>query len=1745
MVKPQAMSDEAIASGAKPDFQSIAKGLRSAGYSYEDIKKGGSAILNKAPEITIENPEDSRPSDPEAILPEKKEGGTPKAVQELLNAYEGLEAEEATPVQGSVKTQQDEVKFGGTDLNQQPRFKGTDLVRKTPVLVETPSDIKEQVFLSTMFSDLPFSVEDVKAEADRAIQGLSSIRDNVTSSITNILVDNKKSKLMESLGEDTEENAKKIKDFVEIEGLQPETKQVKMQTDFYDSLPDNKSVPTDSMVFLNSQVRTISALSNAASIKLAPESPLEDIGELLIPIFGEVLYIDFQNALSESNYDSAIQLIAGHTQMDNVAKKYWTLDKEGQGEYLANIVTTLQSSVTSGGTNNDLLKIDLATKVIEKLLEGPSAVDEFTFNDAMNFTENFIAELAVVAPVLKIVKDGLKMRKISRMRGASYQNTVEALEYKKPKPMEGEFVPKGDPVYPNNGTGTSLDIVISKSPNDFKKLMNDRELKDVTDSMGVMPEDMPRRILPRMADDADNLPQPNGVHHTYLSSSLQRKIDNNHLAQQLQKEEIDGLLPDYVVQVAKDMGETATPHLDKSYFDVDKSAAGSSLGTFVVRLGDSPESGFKTATDARMVASKLYGDNATVVRKTPYGNFSDDLMEGTNAYGDYFVEIRQQQQTTSSAGKGYFLGGEGLVTGGTFKPVLNFVLDDDLLFNDKIQRTYSNIRDRANAFGVDLGNKAVAIAELATRPQDISDFNMLSIKMQDKGIDAVDTIELTALLGRTPSTEVIEALKAARNINSANWYIKNDMEYSALSQDRYKTVLINNERFISKPLLNKPEMKDLKGSSIYDPQSKTDIPLNQNIIDGLYEGGGLIATMYKPVKTADKGEFTQIIVRNPAETVKQLQPDVTPYVKGHVQTSYKDDGFVVVGTVTKTVDGVKRSVPKALGIAATKTEAAKLASALANRGAKLLSKAVVPTGEYTSRMGLKSASNLSLEVSMERGQRLKGFHGEDFGVAEIVDPFSAYIKTMYNTRKKYEQPTQDLMKKRWLDRYKDILVTSKFPVDISDATRSDIFSSVVDNPKLVQEATTFHRRIKLAEGGDLEKASNFVNSYIRKAEMWAGDYTTSKMGSVINPKLEAALKSIDVTKAQALGSGLANVRFIWGNPLFQVLGPLAQSPFLLSQGPMVVAKSLGELVYNFIPLALSKETDNFKTWGKVLSHEQGIKAERLNHEFQTIVESGIVRTVGLGQDYQTDMSLLLQALMENKTTRGITVGAGKALKIPIKAMKGSVLGAMDIYELLSFFVAKNKFVKNNKGLDWTLPENMKEISYEARGLSFNQNDTGRLAYQNADNPLKFSMAMMSYVNRLFVRQYLDPMTGGLLSKMARPKGSRGVNPYANTVGAAIGTTLVGAAMFGEQYFDPLDLDFGESQKEYLKSIADRRFDKMLDSDAKKFFSSQGIENPTNLMAEMYYMGLHTATTNMMFDGDSDFSEKFNNNSYVKAMYDKVVGISTGNAMDSVFGLPYVAGAGLVNVTVDNAKMLLSMEDLESRDVIFAGLEFASQLKIVDDSVAAYYAINLGRRVTKSTLSPQDKSTMYEQLSRIAGGVPYSEMYSMRNFDMSDLPRTSSDNFQNYMIRKLQFDVYNAFLDKGENLSEEEVSDIVTRNYVGMVMGESDLLTDEAKKKFRSRITEVGEPIEIGGLTINREIQEQGINQLMLALQDETPSEKREKVKERLGLIELQIKANPNEVSLKTERDVLQSFLRNFYDKTAEELNDEYLEEATK
>ena len=86
----------------------------------------------------------------------------------------------------------------------------------------------------------------------------------------------------------------------------------------------------------------------------------------------------------------------------------------------------------------------------------------------------------------------------------------------------------------------------------------------------------------------------------------------------------------------------------------------------------------------------------------------------------------------------------------------------------------------------------------------------------------------------------------------------------------------------------------------------------------------------------------------------------------------------------------------AYGISATRAEANKLASHLAFEG-KNVDKKIGPTREYAASKGFKTTAAYSLEKSQARGDRLKGLHGEKYGQAEVIDPYSAYIKVLNKT----------------------------------------------------------------------------------------------------------------------------------------------------------------------------------------------------------------------------------------------------------------------------------------------------------------------------------------------------------------------------------------------------------------------------------------------------------------------------------------------------------------------------------------------------------------------------------------------------------------------------------------------------------------------------------------------------------------------------------------------------------------------------
>jgi hypothetical protein len=1713
-----------------PDYKGVAEQLKARGMGRKEIEAEAESLgLNSEGVVQLlkEFPEEEV----------QEEAPVEPSTKTFIASNPSPLPREENPVQTPTGSPTETTTNIASDLTGNMTFSGSDLLGSYKQPSFSLPEMKEQVFIASQLTGETLTPERMEQEVESfAVNDFSPLVSSMESATQGIVKQVEEQVFMGNLTDDPVQNSQMMRHFVTRQENPPQTKQRKILEDYYTLLPKERVVPDDAFSFLATQVDNLNNLSTAASIIAKPLEDkmkfVKDISETLAPIYGEALFLDMQTAISEDNFDVAMQYLVGSNHLDKVQETYWSLDAEGQAEYLNTLATIIQEAESASGTDNAIFKLDLISKIFDKIAEGPTTQGEATGVDALATVETFLSELAIAAPIFKVVKESLRARRVSRILGTINTSPVDLLE--KPKSYKGEWFGKDDPFYENTGSGKALDVVIATSPSEFKKLTSDRDIKDVTDSMGVDAADMPRRILPRVRKEP-NEPQADGVNHHYLTDTLQRKIDNNHLAIQLQEAEVNGLLPSFVSDLAIELGAVAVPHLDKSYFEALDNPTGDSLGSFVVRLGQGADKGFNTAEDARTAASRLYGDNVKVMRKTPYGNFSEDLMEGTNAYGEYYIELRQVQATTARNAKGNFLGDEQLVTGGAFKPVLNYVIDDDLLFNDKIQRTYSNIRDRANAFGVELGNQAEDLIALATRPDDIADFNELAIKLQDAGLETTEMSVLTGLLGREPSKKVVKALESARIINRANWAIKNRSERAVLVSERFKTALIGEQRFIAKPLVEKPNVSSIKGKEIYDPESNTAIPLTQEIVDGLYDAGGTVAVLNKNA-TTDTGQYTHIIVRNPAEQIQELQPDVLPYVKGHYQRTYKDDGFVVTGVGKRKVNGVVESETIALGIAQTKWEAERLAVGLANRGHTLTRKSVVPTGEYALRHGFRTTGAFSLEQSQSRGQLLKGLHGEEVSSAELVNPYDTFVKTLIKTRNKFEQDSNSIMKQRWVDRYRSILKTPQFPADITMSNKDFIFKDRVNNEALVTEATNFFRNIAIHEGGDAERMANWINGIVRRVER-----ITDEKGMLRTSK---ALSSVQLQKLSSLGVGYAATRFIIGNPLFQVLGQIAQAPMLLAQGPVTVAKSLTETVLQFVPLMIARESgDTFQGFVTLLAKEKGVSEERLLKELQTIVDSGIVRTANVSQDFQTEMDGLIKSLISNKFTRTPTALVNKTFKLPIRLFQSAVVGSIDMYELLGFMVAKNLWLKANKGKDWTTAKAMDEIQRNARSLTFNQNDTARFAYQNSDNLLRYAMAMKSYANRMFIRSYLDPLTLGLFSKAVTPKGGKKVNMYARTPAVALGAVAIGAAQYGESYFDPLDGDFNESEKEYLRTIAAGDFRGALDEEAKRFFEKMGVKDPSLFLVETYYRGLQSSSMNALFDGDVNWNEKFSGANFAGMMYEQLLTFAEGNFKEAVLGLPYAAMVGSINTTKHMAKMALASEELDSEDNIFIALEMASQLKIVDDAVAAYMAVKLGRRVSKSTLSMRERTTLYEALAPLAGGVPTGQYYGMISMDKTELMRIDFDTFTNAMIRKTQFNLYNAFIEKGEDLTESEATEIVLENFKTWAAVEEEDITREKIESYRRRLMVPEKPYKYGDITITTEIQEQGVSAFKRALDnDYSRDEWKEKVQERIGILETERLANPNDISIQREKRILEGFLKEIYNRNPEELNRELIEE---
>jgi hypothetical protein len=1628
-----------------------------------------------------------------------------------------------------------------TDLIEDSSFKGTDLLDVSIAPVFTMPEIKQQMFISNQLQNTELSSDELEIESEMAIaEGFSSfVLASLAESERNLLPISQ-SNLLKSMGEDVAENTDKIKAYELSRDLKPDSVDYKLQEALYLSLPEeNRLFGDDFLLTMKQNIDNLHHMSVASRIiaeGMDTPDKILDLGELLIPYYGEALFLDFQSALAEGKGEEALNLVVGSRTLDKAVKKYWDMDNNKRQEYVSAVINVINTTESGMGTDNGYLKLDMISKLFDKIAEGPQAVGKVTKTDILPIVETTLSEMALLNPLIGTLKNLFKMRQFRRITSFDWPTASERIEnhnFQRP-------VYDADPVYPNNNTGAALDIFTGKTPVKFKKLIEGQEIESVVASMGLVSADMSVRVLPRMADAPNQIPTPPSVHHTLLEDSLQRKIDNTHYALQLAEAEKEGLLGSFVVRLSDYLGEAATPHMNKSYFEPLDDAVNTSLGSFVTRIGKNSSSGFEDLADAQRVSKKLYGENAKVVRMLPEGAFTDFLIEGR--VGEFFIEVKQKHTfNPKTDASGVFIGAdEQLVRGGAFKPIINFVVDDDYLFNSQIQNTFSNIRDRSNAFGVELDSLAAPLGNLSSNRKHVEDFNVLAMEMQSRGLETVDDITLTSILGRVPDKAVVKALESAQLINLANYRIKNNMEYSILNSEMYKTVESGGKSYISKPLLNRAQASNIKGREIYDPYFDRPFKLSKASLDSLYEGGGIVSSLYKNTKEGGSS-YTHIVVRSPVNEVRALQPEVIPYVKGHFERIYKDDGFIVTGKETFIVNGKPEIQTVAYGISATRAEANTLASHLAFEG-KNVDKNIGPTREYASRKGLKTTAAYSLEKSQARGERLKGLHGENYGQAEVIDPYSAYIKVLNKTKTKFEQPITSLMKQRWIERYGGMMEAKVFPAELSSMNSGEWFKDPTRNVQAVAEAINFHRRIRISEAGDMERMSSFVNGKVAQVSM--------VMGENPNRVAQAVSKILDKTnlaKVQSLAVGYASARFIWGNPLYQAISVFTQVPFLFAQSPTLAAKSMFETTHILFPALMSKGGKGHDFFLGLAAKEMGTDLEGARKYLNAIIDTGIIRTAGVGQDYATEANNLYRTLMETKATRGITTGVTKSISIPMKGMKGMVLGSIDLFELFSFVLVKKMWQRDNPEGNWMEAKSLDEITASTRNLTLQQNDTGRMGYQNNDSIFRIPMAMASYTNRMFLRQYVDPLTFGLFGKMVSPKGDKKPkNLYTKSFATALGTTAIGVAMYGESYTDPLDGDFYESRKEYLQALAYSDYKNLLTPEVNSAFKNIGIDNPNQFVLELYYQGMNTTGMNAMFKGNVDWNDMFTTSSYLKMMYDKVANFKKGNILEVVGGIPYLAGAGLVNTFKHSAQMFLAKEELEvfSKETAFSGIELLSQLKIVDDSFAIYAAINLGRRVTKTNYNQRDKTTIYEQLSKLAGGIPLSEFYSRMNFNSANMPRESSDNYSNFILRKTNLELVSAFKEQGENLSRSDVNEIVMNNYKILYMGGDEFTTETAEKDFKKGLVTIGKSYKYGDLVVDRVMQQEAIAIFEWSLKDKGPAEWRAEAEERLGMLDLQIDANPKEVALKSERTFIENYLDKVARQSPEELNKIIFEERT-
>ena len=1234
---------------------------------------------------------------------------------------------------------------------------------------------------------------------------------------------------------------------------------------------------------------------------------LGDFAEALAPIYSPIAERTQRESLTDGGMKDFL-LRSGGT--DEVASAILNAPEAQQADMLLALLDTVEEAETLIGNKNSLFTFEIIADIRNKINDGVSQAGSIS-------SATVLSELVGTIDYLEIGSAKAAIKFLLN-KAVGKNNVASAVESTFPS---------------RSGKGSLLDAVAHEDATAAQQYLAVEDIEAIAKKMGNTTEEVIDRVMPRPQGQMGEL----GLKGDFLErdpsillTDLEQKNIAGNVARKLEKSSGNA------AEARLELSETFTPDTEGS------------MGGLLVRMGSKDENGF-TYEEALSASHNFVGDEVQLVKREGNG-----FVPAQTGDADVFLEVKQEVffDPKRDAGLSELEGG---VVGG-FRDN-KYLLNPWRRFDGKILGRYFAGKS------IDRGLQSKFASDLKPIQRllgaDSENFNNL-VRMGDSSQAVFSKQQARTLLNGDLTDKTWEAYKSFTAFQDDLYRLETVAHRRSLDQQGFKYINVGDTEEFVRPILKpkyskKPsdDVSTLHGKA-YDAESGEILELSQEVIDQVYNSGGIIGKS-RGTKAIGDEEFSQLVIRS-RDNVQSLPAQTLNKRKGYYARFYGETGYLVTRAGKKILNGAEMDRRDVVGIFPDSKSARDFIAA--NGDDTMQAVFSRESNEYLQGLGGVTEFGWQPINQRKRGQELQGPQGNP---ARTLDPMESLAKQYDSVERKLGRDYNELMRERWTKQYTPLLrneYKGKFPSEYSndifdpDALKN-IDNVITDDGKdIFREAKSWHDHIRTAEGvRDEPLFANFNRSLQLHIE---------RLVAKDKPVQAAAYKVLDKTLSKADLKTMATYFFIIGRPLFQVPTNMLQLSYLVARSPVSGSVTVAQTV----PFGMAIAARNTKAWKTT----KGAMAKAFDMdavEFERMVD-GFVKS-GLNNPKLSDDFIRYTRASYKDAAKTVKRSAIEKYGNPM-ALAGNasrdVQAKSIMYANMGGYIQSYKEKKAALGRAPVTAKERGEILADSDLLLQSQNSIDEFAFQERNNPVSFMFQFMQHVTKLWYDMILDPSVKLMTGK------SVGKNPskFADTRSQAA-ITLTGIfSMYGLQGM--VGQEWGVGASDNLRRMAEQQ-GLIIDDESWDWFRGGMI----NVLVDSFIDGEVNVTGRITPSGVVD--------AVVHQMLDDPFALewmgASGASLDIFSTAARTVGAFAVNpeLAVED-KMIGAMADVAR---IFAG---------IDDVYKAHVAYQTGLAMTGSD-SPIAEVTKDEAILRAFSFRSWDEVYS-------NMERSDRFNRQDYVKR---------------------------------------------------------------------------------------------------------------------------------------------------